>query len=293
VSERTFEPELELKDETFHRLQSLMKELTGVTLADNKKQLVFSRLRMRLRALSMNSFEHYAEGLKGWSGHAERKVFIDLLTTHETYFFRETPHFEFLKQWVAPSLSHTSGCRVWSAACSTGEETYSIAMVLAERFGLSPTVPWEVFGSDVSEPAVEKASAGVYLDHRMEGLPAHYRKQFFLNATEPGSKLTVVPTLKSRVKFKALNLNAELPPLGPFDIVFLRNMLIYFEADAKLAIVRRVLKTIRPGGYLLTGHTEYLRDIDPHLKSIAPAIYQYLPESPLRASSARLAFRDA
>lgn len=264
----------DLRDDTFARLQGLIKSLTGVHIAENKKQLVFSRLRMRLRDLGLSDFESYEARLTGAAGRAEREVFVDLLTTHETYFFREPTHFEFLKTLLPAQKMSALPFRVWSAACSTGEEAYSIAMVLAD--GLGTSTRWEILGSDVSIPAVERALEGRYLNQRMDGIPLPFQKRYMQAGTgDLRHYRFMAEELKRQMTFRPINLNAELPSIGQFDVVFLRNMLIYFEPETKLKIIRRLIEVIKPGGYLFTGHTEYLRDIDPKLKAIAAATYQW------------------
>jgi chemotaxis protein methyltransferase CheR len=250
-------------------------------LSDAKKQLVFGRLRNRVRQLGLPSFEAYF-ALVSAGGHAEeRQTVIDLLTTNETYFFREPRHFEVLRSEMLGSCPETRPLRVWSAASSSGEEAYSIAMVLADRLGLGGTRSWEILGSDISHRVLTRARAGHYPMQRIEGIPPAYLQKYCLKGTgAQDGTLLIDPALRERVRFKPLNLSAELPDIGRFDVVFLRNMLIYFQPDTKVQIVRRVMRCVQPNGWLVVGHSESLKNIDERLIQHSPSVYRVAPAVP-------------
>jgi len=273
---QTDQPESFISDQEFAAFQQLIKSLTGIYLSDAKKQLVYGRLRNRVRNLGLNDFDAYLRLLKSPGQAAEQQMLIDLLTTNETYFFREPKHFDFLKNQVLPARDPKRPFRVWSAACSTGEEPYSIAMVLADQLGLAKPINWEIVASDISQRVVDRAIAGVYADHRLDGIPASYVKSYCSKIKEKDeTKLEIQPALRDRLRFKRINLNENLPEIGKFDVIFLRNMLIYFQPESKIEIARRIIKTLVPGGWLLIGHSESLKDVDPQLKTIAPSIYRF------------------
>jgi chemotaxis protein methyltransferase CheR len=267
--------EITISDEEFLAFQQLIKSLSGIYLADSKKLLVFGRLRNRVRQVGLSSFESYLKLVKNPAQSAERQMLVDLLTTNETYFFREPKHFDYLKSEVIPNREKGRPFRVWSAACSSGEEPYSIGMVLADLIGMSKPSAWEITASDISQRIVDKAKLGVYANQRLDGIPPHYLKKYFAKVQIQGEdKIEISDLIKERVRYQRLNLNENLPELGKFDVIFLRNMLIYFQTESKIDIARRVIKTLQPGGWLFIGHSESLKDVDPKLKTVAPSIYR-------------------
>ncbi len=204
---------------------------------------------------------------------------VDLLTTNETYFFREPRHFELLAKEIIPERQRGRPLRLWSAASSSGEEAYSMAMVLADQIGTTAAAHWEVIGSDISRRVVERARAGHYPMQRIDGIPRAYLQDYCLKGTgaQDGTMLIDAP-LRERVKFRLVNLNESLPAdLGLFDVVFLRNMLIYFQNETKAEIVRRVMGTLQPMGWLIVGHSESLKGVHPRLIQHSPSVYRVSP----------------
>jgi len=270
-----FSTEIPFSNEAFLGFQELIKSLSGIYLSDAKKQLVFGRLRTRLRQLGISRFEDYLLLVQNPAQVAERQMMVDLLTTNETYFFREPKHFDFLKSEVIPNRDIKRPLRIWSAACSSGEEPYSIGMLLAEQIGLAKPFGWEIVASDISQRVVDKAKIGIYANQRLDGIPPGFLKKYCSRSTHSNEdKIEVSPSIREHIRFQRLNLNENLPELGKFDVIFLRNMLIYFQPESKIEIARRVVKTLHPGGWLLIGHSESLKDVDPKLKTIAPSIYR-------------------
>lgn len=265
-----------ISDQEFALFQRLIKTLAGIHLSDAKKQLVFGRLRNRVRQVGLNSFEAYYAYVVSKKHPEERQIVIDLLTTNETYFFREPRHFAVLRDEILPVRSMARPFRVWSAASSSGEEAYSIAMVIADQLGMSPYPGWSVMGSDVSQKVLDQAERGHYPMQRIDGIPERYLKSFCLRGVgaQDGTLLIDQP-LRNRVEFRRINLNDPLPDIGKFDVIFLRNMLIYFQNETKIEIVKRLLDVLQPGGWLIVGHSESVKDFDDRLVAHSPSISRF------------------
>jgi chemotaxis protein methyltransferase CheR len=261
-----------LSDKEFGRFQRFIFDAAGIHMSTAKKSLVAGRLAKRLKARELEGFGAYLELLASGEDRDEVQTAIDLLTTNETYFFREPRHFELLRELATQAAQRAQPLRVWSAASSSGEEVYSIAMVLAD---VMPNLPWEVMGSDISTRVLQRARSGHYPMERARQVPADYLKRFCLKGQgEHEGTLLVQRSLRQRVQFLQVNLNQPLPALGEFDLVFLRNVMIYFNGDTKRQVVQRVAGVIKPGGHLCIGHSESLNDINAGLQSIAPSIYR-------------------
>jgi chemotaxis protein methyltransferase CheR len=262
--------EMSLTEQEFASFQKLIHEVAGISLASSKKALVAGRLAKRLKHHGLDSFAQYYR-LIGQSAE-ERQMAVDLLTTNETYFFREPKHFEHLRDQVLPAQPRERTLRVWSAACSTGEEPYSIAMLLAERL---PKQPWEILASDISTRVLDKARSGLYALDGVRGMTTQLLKTHCLKGTGAHEgKFLVDPALQRRVQFSQLNLNAPLPNVGLFDVIFLRNVLIYFDTPTKRAVVSRLQEKLRPDGVFYIGHSESLNGVVQGLRMMAPSIYR-------------------
>lgn len=263
---------IEINDHEFEQFQRFIYDAAGISLSPVKKALVGGRLSKRLRQCGVQTYGEYFKLLSSGQAQAEVQIAVDLLTTNETYFFREQKHFDLLRELAQSAAGRAQSFRVWSAACSSGEEVYSIAMVLADSLG---NVPWEVLGSDISTRVLERARTGHYALERTAHIPRHYLQRFCLkgNGAQQGT-LLVDRALRSRVQFMQVNLNAALPQLGLFDVIFLRNVMIYFDADTKRRVVARVLSQLKPGGYFLIGHSESLNGITDSVRPTGPAIYR-------------------
>lgn len=251
----------------------LMADAAGIMLPPTKKALVSGRLARRLQAVGCATFADYLRHLHADA--VERQRAIDLLTTNETYFFREPRHFAFLAEQVLARFDAARPFRVWSAACSSGEEPYSVAMLLAERLRERP---WEIVASDISSRVLEQARSGIYPIERAEKIPQSYLKAFCLKGVgaQEGS-FAIQPALRERIDFRTVNLNEALPDLGLFDLVLLRNVMIYFSADTKRAVCHRLQAVLRPGGHLFIGHSESLNGLDTPLRMVQPAVYRKDP----------------
>jgi chemotaxis protein methyltransferase CheR len=261
-----------MTDAEFAGFQRFIYAAAGINLSVGKKAMVAGRLARRLQVLGLGSFAAYSRLLESGTAREEAQTAIDLLTTNETYFFREPKHFELLHSLAANAAASAQPLRVWSAACSSGEECYSIAMVLADRLGQTR---WDVFGTDISARVLRRARTAHYPLSRAKLIPPGYLKRFCLRGTgEHEGTMLVERSLRGRVNFAQANLNQELPQIGSFDIIFLRNVLIYFDAATKRDVVARVLTRLRNGGYFCIGHSESLNDIEDSLEQLAPSIYR-------------------
>ena len=261
-----------LQDQEFAKFSELIYRIAGISMAASKKPLVSSRLAKRLKHHELNSYGDYFRFITSPQGKDELQMTVDMLTTNETHFFREPKHFDFLRQRIIPERRQGAAFRVWSAACSSGEEPYSIAMVLNE---LLLDQPWEILASDISTRIVDKARNGIYPMERLPEIPKPYLSRHCLRGVgEYEGTLLIERSLRERVRFMLHNLT-ELPPkLGEFDVIFLRNVMIYFDQDTKQKVVARLLPLLRPGGYFFVGHSESLNGVTDAVKPIAPAIYR-------------------
>ena len=260
-----------ISDQEFAQFQRFIYDAAGISLSPAKKTLVSGRLAKRLQHHRLGSYGEYFRMLASDQAGAEVQTAVDLLTTNETYFFREPKHFELLREQALAARKRAQAFRVWSAASSSGEEAYSIAMVLADCLQGDP---WDVIGSDISARVLQRARAGHYLIERTQHIPHSYLQRFCLKGFgDQEGTLLVERSLRARVQFMQVNLNAPLPRLGTFDVIFLRNVLIYFNAETKRQVVGRVLSLLKPGGYFCIGHSESLNGITDAVLPLAPSIY--------------------
>jgi chemotaxis protein methyltransferase CheR len=261
-----------LSAQSFGTVVDLFHRASGIRLTAAKKPLVEGRLQKLAADRGMPDLDRYVQWLVSEHDADETRKVIDKLTTNETYFFREPQHFDLLKRLAAAHPPGGEAFRVWSAASSTGEEAFSIAMVLADKLGKRP---WEIVGTDLSSQVVAAARTGLFPLDRARDTPADYLKRFCRKGQGPyDGKLLIARDLRERVNFAEANLMQQLPEIGLFDVIFLRNVLIYFEPQSKFAIVRRVLGKLKPGGLLFTGHAESLTGADLGLRSLQPAVYE-------------------
>jgi len=262
---------MELSTQDFNRFKSLFYDKLGIHLPDAKRALVYSRLWKRLRANNIDSFSDYFHLITQESDSTELGIALELITTNETYFFREHKHFDFLKEQIIAPMKSGNTMRVWSAACSSGEELYSIAMVLNDKLKNQ----WELLGSDINQSMLDKAQQAIYIDQRTEKIPIEYRHQYCRKGTDQfDGYIRIEPSLRSRVSLRRIELHQPLPDIGKFDVIFLRNVMIYFDNETRKRVVKAMVKRLKPNGYLFVGHSESLRDLDSGLTQLAPAIYK-------------------
>ncbi|MCQ8103976.1 protein-glutamate O-methyltransferase CheR [Methylomonas sp. SURF-2] len=261
-----------LKEHEFRWIKDYLYRHAGIVLNDSKHALVTGRLEKRLRYHGIRSYSEYFRILDKAGFERETSMAIDLLTTNETYFFREPKHFDFLTSQVFPHHTPGQTFRIWSAASSSGEEAYTLAMLLAE-FG--KTTQWEIIGTDISTRILEKAQRGLYPLSAAEKIPTTLLKKYCLKGSgEYDGFFLIDPSIRARVRFKYANLIEKLPELGGFDVIFLRNVMIYFDIPTKQKLVERIRSYLRPGGYFIISHSESLNGISNQFKMLAPSIYQ-------------------
>lgn len=262
----------QLKDVEFSKFQSWLYEATGINLTASKKALVAGRLQKRLTHHNLKSYGEYFQLIMSKAATAELQIATDLLTTNETYFFREPKHFDYLRQRILPQVNPARPFRIWSAASSSGEEVYTIAMVVANELTNNQ---WEVLGSDISTHVLQIAKNAHYPIGRASTIPKHLLSEYCLKGVgnQEGTFL-IDRDLRNRVSFAHINLIETLPNIGEFDVIFLRNVMIYFDLDIKRKVIATILPRLKPGGYLFISHSETLNGVSDALKLISPSIYQ-------------------
>ncbi|MCA1905582.1 MAG: protein-glutamate O-methyltransferase CheR [Desulfarculus sp.] len=275
--------QLTIGDAEFDAIRRLVKSKTGISLGLHKRDLVVSRLARRLRILGLADFRAYVDLLDSDDG-TEMVQMINRITTNKTDFFRERHHFDFLTKTLLPELvaeGEASGrliLRAWSAGCSSGEEPYSIAITLREFFANRPGWDVKLLATDLDTSMLEKASRGEYESAALEPVPGPLINKYFeRQGRGEGSKYQVKPELRSLITFRKFNLmHPEYPIKVPLDFVFCRNVLIYFEQEDKLDILRKFHKVIKPGGYIFVGHSESLMMAKDLFRYIATTAYRKL-----------------
>lgn len=248
---------ISFSDSEFHKIGSIMYDAAGLSYNDSKKSLIQSRLAPRIQRLGLGSFADYIAILEDESEAAEFQMAVDLLTTNETYFFREPKHYELLEKWL-PTLSDKSAISVWSAASSFGDEAYSTAMLLNDMQVAGRVGPgWSILGTDISHRVLLSAKEGVFPVDRLRAVsPERLRRYCLRGEGASEGQVMLQDKILSRVQFGQLNLCKPFDGLGPFDVIFLRNVLIYFDLPTKIEVVDRVLATLKPGGLFFLGTAE-------------------------------------
>lgn len=273
---------IELTEPEFARFRALIYKVAGIRVAETKRVLVSNRVRRRLRATGIDGFSAYYDFLISPAGTGEMQLFLDAISTNETYFLRDPKHYQWLADVFIPEAVRLTAegrrprtLRFWSAACSTGEEPYSIALKLAAAKAKAPPI-WRptVLGTDLSSTALDGAKAAVYNDRAVHLVgPEERRRYFDVGETPHGNVWTLRPEVRALVSFKNHNLMKPLDE-PPFDCVFLKNVLIYFDAESKRTVVDNVLKTIAKGGMLVLGPTEGVHGMLGSLEKIHPWLYR-------------------
>jgi chemotaxis protein methyltransferase CheR len=259
-----------INQKSLKRIQKMFFRSSGIYIADHKEQLIINRLTSHMLSLGFNDFDEYCDYLEKKENEQDRLTSIDLLTTNETYFFREPAHFKYLKENILPHLKNNP-VRVWCAAASSGEEPYSIAMELAEYYEHNQ---WELIASDISYRMLEKATAGLYAMQRLENMPAEYLKKYCRKGVSTyEGMLRVSETLRNKVKYHRHNLLDPADSFGLFDVIFVRNVMIYFDNPVKNIVLNNLCNQLKPGGWLITSHSESLGKTL-YLKPEKPSIYR-------------------
>lgn len=263
-----------ITDREFNQIRSLIYDIAGISMSPVKKPLVVGRLNKRLRHYQFENFKQYYEFVTNKINATELQVMVDLLTTNETYFYREPKHFEFLRDVILPESANKNDFRIWSAASSSGEEPYTLAMTVADHFGMQSN--WNILATDISTRVLERARQGVYSISEAEKIPKDILRKYCLKGvrSHEGS-LIIDEKLKRKISFEQFNLNSEKwQGIGEYDVIFLRNVMIYFDQETKRTLVTNLANHLKPNGYFIIGHSETLNTLTDRFNPIRPSIYQ-------------------
>ncbi|WP_406720672.1 protein-glutamate O-methyltransferase [Thioclava litoralis] len=271
-------PQTTPSEKELAEIAAILMAHAGIVLAPGKGSMVQSRLQKRLRALGLNSYRSYIDLVSSQDGLSERQEMISALTTNVTNFFRENHHFETLKTTALPQLLASRGkrLRIWSAGCSNGQEAYSILMTAAESVRDFDQSDIRLLATDIDPVMVRRGTAGVYSETILEAVPGPLQKKYF---QKHGEDFQVLDRLRNRAAFRELNIHSDWPMKGQFDIIFCRNMMIYFSPEAQNLLWKRFEKILAPGGWLFVGHSERV-PLDTGSKLLPAGITTYrLPET--------------
>ncbi|GAW96753.1 chemotaxis protein methyltransferase [Colwellia marinimaniae] len=277
------EQAMKLSEDDFKFICKFVYKTTGIVLNDSKREMLYRRLTRIIRERKLNSFTDYCQLLRD-HGEQEKDFFINAITTNLTSFFRENHHFEYLTSEVIPTLiknktANINGkkqLRVWSSACSTGEEPYSIAITILEALK-KELAQWDVkiLATDIDSNVLAKGKAGIYDVNRIEELPLKLKKSYFLQGSGQSSEsVKVHKDLKSIITFKQLNLLHDWPMKGPFDAIFCRNVIIYFDKKTQQELFARYYEMLAPGGLLFLGHSENLGNYQQYFSNVGRTIFR-------------------
>ena len=273
---------IDLSERLYHKFAKLIYDLAGIALGDSKRELMRSRLLKRLRVLDLNSFEEYLQFLEQNDSEGNELVqLLDAISTNKTDFFREPQHFEFLTNSILPALvarakgKGTTRIRFWSAGCSSGEEPYTLAMVLRDYFAQCPGFDVKILATDLSTRVLHTAYEGLYEEEKIAPIPPKFRLASFVKEKENGrAYYRVKSEVREMISFRRLNLmNPHFPFSGKFDVIFCRNVMIYFDKATQESLVGKYFDVTAPGGYLFIGHSESLTSLKTRYQFIKPTIY--------------------
>lgn len=270
-----------LTDKDFGILSSFVYEELGIKMPPAKKIMLQSRLQKRLAALKMDSFKEYIEFVFSKEGQEEEIIkMIDLITTNKTDFFRESSHFDYLTSTALPEIcsagKNKKTIKIWSAGCSSGEEPFTIAIVLREFFQNHPEFDFEVFATDISLRILQKAITAIYPEDRISSVPDTLKRKYFLKSKDKINRtVRLVPEIRSRVVYQRLNfMDSQYVVERDFDIVFCRNVLIYFDRDTQQQVITKLASKLRHDGIFFLGHSESITNMQVPLRQIKPTIFR-------------------
>lgn len=260
----------------FDRFRALVYTKAGIALGSTKKSLLVSRLAKRAKERGCHSFQEYYDAVTNTAGEEEFLKMLDCITTNKTDFFREPVHFRFLRDVVLPSVRTERRLSVWSAACSSGEEPYSIAMTITDTIDQADRWDWRILASDISTRVLAQAKTGRYETERIERLPPDTLHRHFLKGTGSAHKTVKVKrTLSDHIAFRRINLMDDVYPIKTqLDVIFCRNVMIYFDRTTQESLLRKFFRYLKVGGYLFVGHSESLQWVPNPFTYVAPTIYQ-------------------
>jgi chemotaxis protein methyltransferase CheR len=272
--ESMFNMATDLTDVQFNKVKDLIYRECGICLKSGKEALVRARLTKRLRALRMGSFGEYIDYLENEGAHMELSSMIDVMTTNKTSFFREIDHFQFLRDSVLPKFT-SRRIRLWTAGCSSGEEPYTLAMVLFESLADLEHRDALILATDISTRMLKQTESAVYSEEKLASLPKSLLNRYFVKTKLNGAEAyQLCPKIRKIVRPARLNLMDPWPMKGPFDVIFCRNVMIYFDTQTQHKLVNRFWDFLRPGGYLFVGHSEGLSSIQHKFQYQQPAVYK-------------------
>lgn len=270
-----------LKEREFNRFSKFIYDEVGIKLPPAKKIMVEARLQKRLKALGILSFEEYADYVFSDTGKRDEIIhLIDVVTTNKTDFFREPAHFDYLVKKAIPALmesrntGHRAPLKIWSAGCSTGEEPYTMAMVLSEFETENPGFQSAILATDISTQVLAKARNAIYAEDRVDTIPLHIKKKYLLKSRDKQKGLIrIAPQLRSMVQFRRLNFMEDFGMKEQMDIIFCRNVIIYFDKQTQERLLNKFCKQLVKGGYLFLGHSETLNGLNVPLTPVASTVY--------------------
>lgn len=263
----------DLTDSQFQTVARLVYRICGINLKDGKEALVRARLMKRLRALRMASIDEYIALIESSGGADELGVMIDVMTTNKTSFYREPEHFFFLRDHVLKGFRGPR-LRLWSAACSSGEEPYTLAILVHEYLPQLLRCDVRILATDISTRMLEKARTGIYAEDLLRPLPAEFRHKYFNRIGKNPATWQVKEAVRRLVTLARLNLMDVWPMRGPFDVIFCRNVMIYFDRATQQQLIDRFYELLAAGGYLMVGHSEGLSAITHRMRYVRPAVYR-------------------
>ena len=272
----------QLSDAEFARLSAFIYNVAGIKMPPAKRIMLQSRLQKRLRDLGMDSFKEYTDYVLSDRGKQDELIhMLDVVSTNKTDFFREPVHFEFLKSTVLPLHEQENAGRpikIWSAACSSGEEPYTIAMTVAEYQRMGVQRDYTILGTDLSTKVLKMAENAVYRMERVEGIPLEILHRYFLRSKDrENPTVRIIPELRRHVKLQRMNFMDENYPINEiFDVIFCRNVLIYFDRPTQEKVIGKLCTKLKPGGYFFLGHSESIMNMDLPLQSVKPTIFRRL-----------------
>jgi len=254
-------------------------------MSETKLPLLQSRLQRRLRVLGIASLDDYLEHLfNSPAGEAERVHFINAITTNKTDFYREPQHFEFLTTVALPNLDPNRGeknddvwrLKLWCAGCSSGEEPYTLAMALSEFAGRRPGLDFSLLATDISTRVLDHAQLGIYEQERVDPLPSAWRPKYLLRSKDPArAQVRIIPELRNRIRFHRLNfMDAHYDVRDKFEVIFFRNVMIYFDKPTQEDVIHKLCRNLVPGGYLFVGHSESLAGLSLPVACVGSAVYR-------------------
>lgn len=270
-----------LGDAEFKKLSTFIWGELGIKMPEVKKIMVQSRLQSRLKALKIDTFKEYVDFVFSKEGQEDELIkMIDLVTTNKTDFFREPSHFDFLTESALREICYgktgKKTIKIWSAGCSSGEEPYTIAIVLNEFLQEYPDIDFEIYATDISVRILQKAATAIYPIDKTETIPVSLKRKYFLKSKDPLNKtVRVIPELRSKIKYQRLNfMDPYYPVEKEFDIVFCRNVLIYFNRETQQEVISKLSSKLKKGGFFFLGHSESITNMKVPLKPIKPTIFR-------------------